>query len=493
MRRAPVASLLALAVASCTAGPNYHVPERAVAEAPAANGAFVNSIEPAFSQVPLPDRWWHLYDDSRLDAYVEEALAANTDLRAADANLRRAAYAIRETQAARTIGTTFEGQIEQTQAGGIDALDAPGTSYALGAALSYPLDLAGGIRRSIESAKANAEAVEATRDQVRVTVAAAVARNYVGVCSANRSIAAAQRVVAVQRSTLTAITRLFRGGRGTAFDVTRAQAAVDQSEATIPTIVAQRQAGLYAIAALMGRPVADFPRELATCPTPPVIRRPLPIGDGAALIRRRADIRAAERSLAAATAGIGVVTAQLYPQVSLGASAGIAGPFSAFGTKESWGGNIGPLISWSFPNQIAVHARIAEAGAAADAASAKFDGTVLTALQQTETALASYAREIEHDAALARARNSAAKAVDQANRLFTFGRTDLLSLLTVQSNLATAETALAASQATLADDQVSVFLALGGGWEGQAETSPSLPLPAHGLKAMPQVSPNSSR
>jgi len=493
VKRAAVALLPALVVAGCTAGPNYHVPDAATVNAPAANGAFVNSIEPAFAQTPLPDRWWHLYDDPRLDAYVQEALAANTDLRAADANLRRAAYAIREAQAARTIGTSFESEVQQTQAGGIDALDAPGTSYALGAALTYPLDLAGGIRRSIESARASAESVEATRDQVRVTVAASVARNYVGVCSANRSIAAAQHVVAVQRSTLNAITRLFRGGRDTAFDVTRAQAAVDQSLATIPPIVAQRQAGLYAIAALMGRPVAKFPIELATCPTPPAIRRLLPIGDGTALIRRRADIRSAERSLAAATASIGVATAQLYPQVSLGAAAGIAGPFSTFGTAASWGGNIGPSVTWSFPNNIAVRARISEAGAAADAASARFDGTVLTALQQTETALSAYAREIEHDRALAQARDSAARAVDQANRLFTFGRTDLLSLLTVQSNLATAETALAASQGALADDQVSVFLALGGGWEGQAETAPSLPLPKHGLKSVPQVSPNSSR
>ncbi len=493
MRQWLAASLLALSVAGCTAGPNYHIPAGAIATAPAATGAFVNSVEPAFSAEPLPDRWWHLYDDPRLDAYIQEALAANTDLRAADANLRRAAFAIREAQAARTVGTSIQAQVEQTRFGGIDALDIPGTSYALGAGLSYPLDLAGGIRRSIEAARADAQVIEATRDQVRVTVAASVARNYVGVCSANRSIRAAQRVVAVQRSTLGAITRLFHGGRDTAFDVTRAQAAVDQSLATIPTIVAERQAGLYAIAALMGRPIADFPRELVDCATPPEIRRPLPIGDGSALIRRRADIRAAERRLAAATATIGIATAALYPQVSLGAAAGIAGPFSTFGNAASWGGNVGPSVSWNFPNQIAVRARISEAGAAAEAASAQFDGSVLTALQQTETALSGYAREIEHDRALARARDSAAKAVDQANRLFRFGRADLLSLLTVQANLATAETALAASQATLADDQVNVFLALGGGWENQQPIPSTAPHLKGALRAVPQLSPNSSR
>src|SRR5262249_57454189 len=126
------------------------------------------------------------------------------------------------------------------------------------------------------------------------------------------------------------IGRLFGGGRNTAFDVTRAQTPVHQSGAAIPPIVAQRQAALYALAALMGRPVADYPRELENCPEPPPLRRALPVGDGAALIRRRSDVRAAERDLAAATATIGVETAQLYPQVSISGSIRSAGPLSIF-------------------------------------------------------------------------------------------------------------------------------------------------------------------
>jgi outer membrane protein TolC len=203
--------------------------------------------------------------------------------------------------------------------------------------------------------------------------------------------------------------RLFQGGRNTAFDATRAQTAVNQSAAAIPPIVAQRQAALYALAALLGRPVANYPRELQNCPAPPDLREPLPIGDGVALIRRRSDVRAAERSLAVATAAIGVETAQLYPQVSIGGALGFAGPFSTIGSASSFGGNIGPLVSWTFPNLSVAHARIAEAGAAAEAADARFDGAVLTALQQTETALDTYVREIAHNRELVQARNSAAK------------------------------------------------------------------------------------
>jgi NodT family efflux transporter outer membrane factor (OMF) lipoprotein len=459
------AVLLALATANCTVGPNYHVPARATANAPGANGAFVNGGEAAFAQAPLPDHWWRLYDDPRLDGYVREALAANTDLRAADANLRHATFAIREAQAAQTVSTSISASAADTRAAGIDILSFPGYNYTLGGAISYPLDLAGGIRRAVEATRANAEAVQAARDQVRVTVAAAITRNYVTVCAANRSLSAAEHVVGVQRRTLDEVRRLFEGGRATAFDVTRAQTAVDQSAAAIPPFIAERQAALYALAALMGRPVAGYPRELQDCPVPPDLREPLPIGEGAALIRRRSDVRAAERSLAAATAAIGIETAQLYPQVSIGGAMGFASLFSTIGSGSNFGGNIGPLLSWTFPNLSVAHARIAEAGAAAEAADARFDGAVLLALQQTETALDAYVREIDHNRELRQARDSAGKASSQATTLFRFGRTGILDVLNAEASLATAETAVAASDQALADDQTNVFLALGGGWE----------------------------
>jgi NodT family efflux transporter outer membrane factor (OMF) lipoprotein len=438
-----------------------------MANAPKAKGTFVNGDSAAFVELPLPDHWWRLYDDSSLDLYVRQALAANTDLRAADANLQRAYAVVREARAAQTVGTGVQASITDTKQGGIDTLSIPGGSYTLGLGVSYPLDLAGGIRRTVEAARADAEAVEANRDQVRVAVAAAVARNYVTVCAANRSLAATRHVVDVQSETLEEIRRLFRGGRSTAFDVTRAQTAVSQSAASIPPIIAQRQAALYALTALMGQPVADYPRELETCPAPPILQQRLPIGDGAALIRRRSDVRAAERSLAVATASIGIETSRLYPQIGIGGAIGYAAPFplSTLRSSESLGGHVGPLLSWSFPNLAAVHARIAEAGAAARAAEARFDGTVLSALRETETALDAYTREIDRNLELNRARESAAEATSQARTLLRFGRTQVLDVLNAEATLAAAETALAASDAAIADAQVNVFLSLGGGWE----------------------------
>ncbi len=464
---ARLALLPTLALAGCVAGPDYHVPDGAVAKSPSANRPFHSGAETAFTQAELPAQWWKLYDDPRLDGYIAEALTANTDLRAADANLRRASDVVRQVEAGRTVQTTAQAAAFQARVGGYTLavpLDLP-TSGLAGVTIEYPLDLAGGIRRGIEAAGDQAEAAQAARDQVRVTVAAMVTRSYADVCSANVTLAATRHVLDIQNQTLGSVQRLFKGGRGTSFDVTRARAAADRSAAAIPEILAAREASLYEIAALMGRAPGDYPRELENCASPPALRQPIPIGDGTALIKRRPDIRAAERRLAAATAGIGVETAALYPQVALSGSAGFGNSLAHLFASSSFGAYAGPLISWAFPNRKAIRARIAGASDAADAANAQFDGSVIEALRQTETALSAYAREIDHDRALEATRTDAEKATGQANKLFRYGRTGILEVLTAQANLADAQATLAQSKATLIDRQINVFLALGGGWQ----------------------------
>ncbi|TPG54119.1 efflux transporter outer membrane subunit [Sphingomonas glacialis] len=466
MTRGIITGAVALLLAGCTtAGPNYTLPDPAVVNRPSAQGAFDSGKEARFADVPLPDHWWQLYGDARLDGLVAEGLAANADLRVADANLRRADAVVAEVAAGRTLSTTLGGGATLSRPYGTGG-SLPGTvGYDVGLSLAYPLDLSGRIRRGIEAAQGDAEAVAAARDNVRVTVAAEIARSYAAACTANMVLAANNRVLALQRQTLGVTQRLQRGGRGTAFDVTRAQSAVDQSAALVPSTIATRTAALYRLATLMGRAPADYPKDVASCATAPTMRKPLPIGDGAGLIARRPDIRAAERSLAAATARIGVATANLYPQVSLGGSVGLTGPLSAFGSGDAFHVGLGPLISWSFPNRPIVRAQIAQAGAAADGALAQFDSTTLEALRQTETALSAYAREADRNAALARAQSSATTAANQAGTLYRFGRTDFLSLLSAQAALTTAQANLAASNALLVDRQVDVFKALGGGWQ----------------------------
>lgn len=456
---------VALLLAGCVSGRDYAVPKHALVRAPGATGPLVGGRQPGFSETQPSDHWWRLYADPRLDTLVTEALAANTDLRAADANLRVASATVREVEAGRTVSTSLGAGLALSrlaESGG----PLPGTvSYDLGATIGYPLDLSGKIRRAIEAARGDAQAVEATRDEVRLTIAAATARAYASACSANHQLAAAQRVLTIQRRSLDVTRRLAQGGRGTAFDVTRARTAVEQTAATLPQFLAGRTAALYQLAALLGRPPVEYPKEVESCTAPPPLPQALPIGDGMALLKRRPDVRAAERRLAADTARIGVAVADLYPQVSLGGSIGLTGPVASLGSDNAFNIGLGPLISWTFPNRRVTRAGIDQATATADASTARFDGVVLEALRQTETALSAYAREMDHNNALRRARDSAAVAADQADKLYRFGRTDFLQLLTAQNSLASAEAILSASDAALVDRQIDIFLALGGGWQ----------------------------
>lgn len=462
----PLAAFVMLAGCG-VAGPDYRPPAHSVASSAPALGLFHSAAGPAIDAArPLPDHWWRLYHDPQLDTLVEQALAANTDLRVADANLARAQAVLQEAEAGRLLSTGLSGGTTLTRPSGSDA-PLPGTLGAnFGISAAYPLDLNGRIRRAIEASSADVEASIAARDYVRTTVAAATARAYGQVCAANYLLAVNRRVVALQRQTLVATQRLARGGRGTAFDVSRAQSAVDTSEASLPALMGQRQSALYLLATLLGRAPADYPAQVADCPTLPVLSQPLPTGDGAALIRRRPDIRAAERAIAADTARIGVATADLYPQVSLGGSLGLSGPLDSIASGSSFGFSLGPLVSWTFPNRPIARARIAGAEAQVQGDLARFDGTVIEALRQTETALETYRRDHDRAAALAKASKSAALSASQADRLFRFGRGDFLDLLDAERSYATAEVASANARVAMLDDQIAVFLALGGGWEG---------------------------
>ena len=212
-----------------------------------------------------------------------------------------------------------------------------------------------------------------------------------------------------------------------------------------------------------GKPPAECPRDLDRCAELPRIRRAIPIGDGAALLRRRPDIRQAERTLHAATARIGVATAALYPDITLGADVGVDGLLADLGKPKAQDWAIGPLISWTFPLE-SEQARVDEADAAAKGALAHFDGVVLNALRETESALAVYQRDLERNVILHAARDKAAEASGEADSLYQGGRTPFLTGLLAQQNLTISEQSLAASDSQVSLDQVTLFLALGGGW-----------------------------
>jgi NodT family efflux transporter outer membrane factor (OMF) lipoprotein len=469
-RRLPL--LACAALAACAVGPNYHSPP-----APAGAQAPLVSINPAAETAAAPpDAWWRLYNDPALDRLIGEAFAANADLAVAQANLS-AARAVLEASRTGRYPTT------SAVAGGIHGRDAvtdeileltgrpAATIWLFDDVLdvSYEVDLFGRVRRSIEASRADAEAVAAARDGLRVTIAAETARAYAEVCTLGEEAAVARRSLEVVGREAEITTARHAAGANSEFDVIRAQGLVAQVRATIPPLEGRRRAALFQLAALLGRTPTAAPLDIQACVTPPRLSALIPVGDGAALLKRRPDVRQAERRLAAATARIGVATADLYPTISLtGLYGGVATSLADL-TREpglTWG--LGPTVRWSFPNQSLPRARIRQAKAGADAALAGFDSVVLQALKETEQALTAYSAELDRRQYLGEAQDRARRAFDLAQGQYLAGALSQLELLTTEQSLVAADSAVAASDAALAQDQIAVFKALGGGWRADA-------------------------
>ncbi len=444
-----------LALASCAVGPK--APDATLP--PSASGAFI-SATPAVTAEAARDDWWRLYDDPTLDGLIRQALAENNELEAAEANLRRVRAALGEARVGRLPSTAVSaaGQYGRASAAtvpggnGGQPLD-EGESYDLGLDVAYEIDLFGRVGSTVNAARADADSAAAALDVVRVSVAAETARAYADACSANAQIAVAERTIELQSNSVDLTQRLLDAGSGNGLDTARARSALETSRAGLPPLRAQR-----------GTP-AEASEAARACQRPPQLTRSIPIGDGAQLLARRPDVRRAERNLAAAAARVNVATADLFPRITLGGSLGSAALDAGdLSNDSSVRFNVGPLISWSFPNVFAARARIEQASAGSDAALATFDQTVLVALQETETALANYANELDRRAALQAARDQAATAARLSRLRFDAGADSFLTVLDAERTLAGADAQLAASDALVTTYQIALFKALAGGW-----------------------------
>lgn len=471
----PLSTFLAITLfsglAGCTTvGPDYQTPANAIARTSAAFAPFMGVRQaPAFSAQPLPAHWWRLFETPSLNALVESALAHNTDLRMTRANLEKVQAQLQDARALAQPTLALDGDPSYGHTSGVQAAQPDHRppdrfSYSAGATVSYAVDLFGQIRRADEAAQDDVRAAQAAVEAARVAVAAETTRAYVDACGAGMQLEQAQHAVDVQAESLSVTQLLSSAGRGTPLDIARAQAQWQHLKAARPPLQAQRRIALYRLATLTGQPPSAFPQALAECTVLPRMASVIPVGDGAALLARRPDIRQAEHQLAAATARIGVATADLYPKISLGLSSVSAGPATRVGEPGTFSWRLGPLISWTIPNTGAARARIAQAEASSRAAAAHFDGVVLNALRETESALTQYARQQDRDADLSASCEASEQAAQLARRLFKHGKTDYLTVLDAERTLAQSASARAASRATLVDRQIAIFMALGGGW-----------------------------
>jgi NodT family efflux transporter outer membrane factor (OMF) lipoprotein len=358
----------------------------------------------------------------------------------------------------------------------VSELDAPagadreGDAYDLGLAVSYEVDAFGRVSRGIEAGRADVESAQAEADAVRVVVVADTTRAYADAASAAARLAVAEQIVALLDSAARLTQRRRDAGVEDGLAVARIATLRDQRAAEIPAIEAERRAALFALATLTGRAPADLPPIAAGRTIALEITAPLPVGDGAALLARRPDVRAAERRLAADTARIGVATADLYPRITLGGSLGSsAGSIGDLLTGGPLRFLVGSPVDWAFPNREPVRARIDAANADAELSLAAFDGTVLQALQETETALTSYARSLDRRRALQAAEQSAGRAAAIVRARQREGVVNSLELLDAERTLAEASAQLAEQDALVSRSQIDIFRALGGGWAEPAE------------------------
>jgi multidrug efflux system outer membrane protein len=452
-------------LAGCAVGPNYKPPLISVAPAFANTPTNLASAD----EVALAT-WWQGFNDGKLNGLIARAITNNFDLRIATANLK-------EARAQRRFVTFDLAPTVQTSAGYANSLLSkaaapPGTPrdarqgefYDASFDAMWELDLFGRVRRSVQAANAQVGSVEATRLDVLVSVTAEVARDYFELRGLQNQLAVARKNADVQTETLKVTQSRLDGGRGTDFDVSRSRALLNLTLSSIPPLEAAIQKTIYRISVLTGQQPTALTTELST-PEPLTSGMPaLALGDPAALLRRRPDIRAAERALAAATARIGIQTADLFPRVTFVGSVGLqADTFAGLGKSGADTWSFGPRITWAALDLGRVLARIKAADARTEASLAFYERTVLTALEETEGALVDFGQQQSRQRFLETSAAASQKAADLAHQRFEGGVTDFLSVLDAERTLLEAQDRLAASQTRTVTALVAVYKALGGG------------------------------
>jgi len=458
-----IPALLALAVSACAVGPDYRAPDTAPAR--------IEALEAGdYDRTDFEAVWWQQFDDPTLSQLVQQSLEENRELRVAFARLR-AARAIRDD-----VGNDQLPVITSRASGEFGKAQQPPTSeqrirqerYDLGLDMAWELDLFGRIQRSIEASEAQSEAAEAELYQLQVSLIAELVDAYGNLRGAQLRERIARDNLKNQSQSRALTEQLRDAGIGSELDVLRADARLAATEASLPQLQAEEARARHRIATLLGQRPEQLSVDLSPRPLP-VIAKALPIGDPAELLRRRPDVRVAERQLAAATANVGVATADLFPRVSLSGFLGFtAGRGSQLGAAAANAWGVAPTISWAAFDLGSVRARLRGAEADADGALASYEQQVLLALEESENAFSDYAKRQQRLVSLVRQVEASRAAAEQAAVRYREGTEDFLVLLDAERERLAAEDAQAQAEIELYRGIVAIYKALGGGWQPSA-------------------------
>ncbi len=457
-------TLLLLLFAGCTTvGPDYVPPE---VSAPA---GWTAKLEGGLTAEQIdPQRlahWWTTLNDPILSSLIEQAVAGNLDVKEARARVReaRARRGISQADRFPTIEATGSASknrsSEETGGGGTREL------YAAGFDASWELDLFGGIRRSVEVAEAELQASEEDLRDVLVTLLAEVALNYIEVRSFQTRLSIAEANLDAQEETHNLTQWRFQAGLTTQLDVEQAKYNLEQTRSQIPALETGLEQARNRLAVLLGQQPGFLKDALAEPKAIPVTALEVAVGVPADVLRRRPDVRQAERQLAAQTAQVGVATADLYPKLSLIGSIGLEalslGNLFSSGARTS---AIGSNIGWTIFDTGRIRQNIKVQTALQEQALFQYEAAVLTALEEVENALVAYADEQVRRRSLVEASQAARRAVELAQTQYSSGLIDFQVVLDAQRSLLSLQDQLASSDAEVTSNLITLYKVLGGGW-----------------------------
>ena len=461
------AAALAIALGGCTAGPAYRPP----VDTPAPQYL---TQAPVFTAATPAERWWSAFGDPLLDELIAAALADNPDLLAAEARVR-AVRALRTAAGADALPQLeARGDVsrDQLSRNGENFANLPFpnpksefTDYRVGFDASWELDFAGRTRRAIEAATARVDSALESRNDARVVLAAEVVSTYVSYRVGQQRVALAGETLTAYAETARLVELQRRAGLASDLEQQRAVAERLSAEAVVPALEAETGAALYRLAALIGQPPAALAARLAAVAPVPPPPDSVPVGLPSDLLRRRPDIRRAERELAAATADIGVAVAEQYPRFSLTGDVGVDSIRSGDLTRAAsrfW--NFGPQLSVPLVAGGRLRAQVSAREATRDAALQTYRGTVLTALADTESALIRYSRERSRAASLTASHAALEHSLALARQRYGAGETALTDVLDVERQANQLADLKAQSAGQVALDFAALHKALGGGW-----------------------------
>jgi multidrug efflux system outer membrane protein len=453
-------SASALVLSACAVGPAYH--------APVVSPVALTQVDPQrLTPAPAASDWWKAFGDPELDHLIERALASNLDVRIAVARVKQARALFRDTQLDQFPRvTTSAGYLRsKEQAPGFTTKRVDIEQADIGFDASWEIDLFGRVRHQVESARADADAAGADLRNAQVSVVAEVARNYLQLRGAQARRAVAEENAHTEQDTLRLTEVRYQIGPGDPVDVESARARLSATQADIPALrIAEAQAA-HRLAVLIGQRPGSLDEELAAGPATigPSAPTAIPIGEASDFLRRRPDVQAAERRLAAETARTGVATADLFPRVSVTGFVGfLSGDVSSLFKSGSRAWAVSPAVTWPGLDLGGARARLRAQQARGDESLAVYDQTVLRAIEDLQNALVAYRERQLQVVSLSQQVAASRRAADLAHIRYKEGHIDFLRVLDAERTRLVAEDSLTQAQTEANIDVVSIYKALGG-------------------------------